>query len=175
MATFSATCILALVAMATIVRVQSIYLQGSSKSYARFEKWNACKDSTLSFEFKSSQNSAQLMYVDDGGDYDYIHVSYSAGRVRVAINIVDGKDGFIQLEAGRNVDDGRWHKVEIIRNRMETTLVVDGQQDSEYSFGSDFNFGSHHKNSYVFFGGLPEQMGVGDVSNPDFLFASDRL
>ena len=80
---------------------------------------------------------------------------HTSGRIRVVLNIVDGRDGHVQIDVGSDVNDGRWHRVEIRRNRMETTLIVDGDTDSRFAFGSDFNFGNLRENSEVFFGGLP--------------------
>lgn len=80
---------------------------------------------------------------------------HTSGRVRAVLNIVDGRDGHIQIDVGNNVNDGDWHRVEIKRNRMETTLIVDGDTSSKFAFGSDFNFGDLRSNNEVFFGGLP--------------------
>lgn len=80
---------------------------------------------------------------------------HTGGRIRLILNIVNGRDGRVQIDVGRSVNDGGWHRVEIRRHRMETTLVVDGVSDSRSSFGSDFNFGSTEANSEMFIGGLP--------------------
>lgn len=74
---------------------------------------------------------------------------HTSGRVSVVLNIVDGRDGHVQLDVGSNVNDGAWHRVEIKRNRMETTLLVDTDTDSRFAFGSDFNFGDLRTNSEV--------------------------
>ena len=74
---------------------------------------------------------------------------HTSGRVSVVLNIVDGRDGHVQLDVGSRVNDGQWHRVEIKRNRMETTLLVDADTDSKFAFGSDFNFGDLSRNSEV--------------------------
>jgi leucine-rich repeat transmembrane neuronal protein 1/2 len=149
-----ALCIIFLISF--INPASSIRLDGT-RSHAKYPKWNACVNATFSFEFKTTQrNDALLMYVDDGGTYDFVEVSLHNGHVKLVLNIVDGRDGRVYMEIGNNVNDGRWHRVDILRNRMETTLIVDGQTDSKFAFGSDFLFGDISKNSHVFFGGLPE-------------------
>ncbi|KAK3601340.1 hypothetical protein CHS0354_011943 [Potamilus streckersoni] len=129
---------------------------GEDKSYAKFPKWNACVNATFSFEFKTTQTDGLLMYTDDNGTYDYVEVLLKDGRVRLRMNIVDGKEGSIEMFLASRLNDNRWHRVEIQRNRMETILIVDGMSDSRVAFGSDFSFGDIYKNNFVFFGGLPD-------------------
>lgn len=95
------------------------------------------------------------MYTDDNGDYDYVEIMVHSGTVRLRMNIVDGTEGSIEITLGRNVNDGRWHRVEVQRNRMETTLYLDKVHDSRVAFGSDFYFGNISSNNFVYFGGLP--------------------
>ena len=139
------------------VQVQGeIHVDGSDSSYARYPKWNACTNASFSFQFKTAQADGLLMYMDDGGRYDFLELMHTSGRVQLVLNIVDGREGRVQIEVGRNVNDGRWHRVEIRRNRMETTLMVDDVSSSRVAFGSDFIFGDLDTNSDVFFGGLPD-------------------
>ena len=146
------------VLLSLIGAAQGFYLQGTEMSYARFPDWNACINASFTFEFKTTQKEGLLMYVDDGGRYDFFEVMHVSGRVRCVLNIVDGRDGHVHIDVGTNVNDGRWHRVEIRRNRMETTLLVDRISDSRFSFGSDFHFGSLQNNSNVFIGGLPAEL-----------------
>ena len=151
---------------------QGIYLQGTERSYARYPKWNACVNASISFEFQTTQQESTLLYVDDGGKYDYFDMLQTNGRVRLLFNIVDGTDGSVQIDLATNVNDGHWHRVEIRRNRMETILTVDEETGSRYAFGSDFHFGDLGRpeariisaNSEVFIGGVPSTYGVEDSS-----------
>ncbi len=95
------------------------------------------------------------MYVDDGGTYDFFEIVHKSGHVDVVLNIVDGREGYVDLSLGRNVNDGRWHTVEIRRNRMETILIVDNDVQKAFAFGSDFHFGNPDTNRHVFLGGVP--------------------
>ena len=127
----------------------------TSKTYAKFPKWNACVNASLGFEFKTSAKEALLLYTDDNGRFDYVEILLVDSRVRLRMNIVDGREGSIEIVVGERLNDNRWHKVEIQRNRMETSLYVDGRSDNRVAFGSDFNFGNLTRNNYVFLGGLP--------------------
>lgn len=115
------------------------------------------------------------MYTDDNGKFDYVDVMLTDGRVRLRMNIVDGKDGTVEMTLGQRVNDRRWHRVKIQRNRMETTLYVDNYHDSRVAFGSDFNFGDVTTNNFVYFGGLPKTYYQGQTSNLEKLSLSSAF
>ncbi|ELT97440.1 hypothetical protein CAPTEDRAFT_26965, partial [Capitella teleta] len=129
-----------------------------SNSFARFPPWDACVNASISFEFKTTQQEGILMYVDDGGRYDFMEIMQRSGTIFLQLNIVDGREGRVEISVGNNLNDGRWHRVEVLRNRMETTLLVDGTPSSRYSFGSDFYFGNPADRKPVYFGGVPPGM-----------------
>lgn len=133
----------------------AITLTKTRSTFAKFPKWNACVNSSISFEFKTSQASGLLVYTDDHGGFDYVEVMLVDGRARLRMNIVDGKDGTVVITLGERLNDGRWHRVKVQRHRMETTLYVDSYHDSRVAFGSDFNFGNIETNNHVYFGGIP--------------------
>lgn len=130
---------------------------GQPETYARYPKWNACHNASLSFEFRTSQPTALLLYTDDNGRYDYLQLALTKGSVRLWINFVGEENRYVDIEANTEpLNDGRWHRVEIRRNRMETVLLVDGTQTSKVALGSDFEFGRDPaQNNYIFFGGVP--------------------
>ena len=152
-----------------IYTANAIQFTKTSKTYAKFPKWNACINASLSFEFRTLQSKSLLMYTDDRGRFDYAEILLVDGRVRLRMNIVDGREGSIEITLGERLNNNRWHRVEIQRNRMETTLYVDGQSDSRVAFGSDFNFGEIQRNNYVFFGGLPNEYYDGDQTKLETL------
>ena len=97
----------------------TLTLRGHRGGYVAFPKWYACINASLSFEFKTTVDYKQLlMYMDDGGTYDFIEVLLEqGGKLRVTLNIVDGRDGHVRMSFGNRLSDGQWHKVEIKRNR----------------------------------------------------------
>ena len=135
--------------------VRALYLPGSATSYARFPKWNGCINASILFEFKTTTDDAVLLYTDDGGTYDYFEVRLQNGRIHLRLNIVNGTDTSTEMHHGNNLADGRWHRVELRRKRMETILFVDGESVSTTSYGTDFYFGSLNTNSPVYVGGVP--------------------
>ncbi|XP_053386148.1 uncharacterized protein LOC123539409 isoform X3 [Mercenaria mercenaria] len=140
----------------SVIKVSNaLHFTKTSRTFAKFPKWNACTNSSFSFDFKTGNSKALLMYTDDNGGYDYVELMVHGGAVRLRMNIVDGHEGSIEITLGRNVNDRRWHRVEVQRNRMETTLYLDEFHESRVAFGSDFYFGNVSRNNFVYFGGLP--------------------
>ena len=154
---------------------QALEFSGEPNTYARFPKWNACPNASLSFEFKTRQSSALLMYTDDNGRYDFLQLALTKGAVRLLINFVSQENRFVDIEANTAaLNDGEWHRVEIRRNRMETILYVDGTQTSKVALGSDSDFGPNvTHNNYVFFGGVPSSYegNLRDLALPEVFFS----
>lgn len=140
---------------------QALRFLGESETYARYPKWHACQNASISFEFRTRQASALLLYTDDNGRYDYLQLALTKGSIRLWINFVAEENRYVDIEANTDpLDDGEWHRVEIRRNRMETILFVDGSQTSKVALGSDSDFGlDPTQNNYVFFGGIPSTYG----------------
>jgi len=136
-----------------------------SGTFARFPRWDACTNASISFEFKTSLDTALLMYTDDNGRSDYVEVMIHDGSVRLRLNVVDGKEGAQEIRLGNRLQDGRWHRVKIQRHRMETILYVDDLEGSQLTNGSDYMFGDTERNNDVFFGGMPPTYYKGHINN----------
>ena len=142
----------------------------------------------MSFEFRTTQVEGLLVYVDDGGHYDFIEIIHTSGRVKLVMNIVDGRDGHLRIVSGSNVNDGRWHSVKVTRNRMQIILTVDGVADNRIAFGSDYKFGHvtpsnitdihgevinlQNSSHPVYMGGLPDEFNdhIHSMSLPSSLY-----
>ena len=144
-------------------------LEGSQTSFAKFPKWNPCLNGSLSFEFLTTQPNALLLYSDDGGKYDFLEAKVVGGVARLRINLGDGTT---ILSAGLNLNDGRWHKVEVVRNYEETTLIVDNVAQTRASKGSEVAFGNMTQNSFLFVGGMPIALSarLSDLALPSVMF-----
>jgi len=79
----------------------------------------------------------------------------------------------VDLSLGRDVNDGRWHRVEVRRRRAETVLVVDDVEDRGVVFGHSFHFGRGN-NSDVFVGGIPPAFvrSLSRLAMPSAVFAA---
>jgi leucine-rich repeat transmembrane neuronal protein 1/2 len=149
--------LLPIVLALAVTPASALRFLGESDTYARFPIWNPCQNASISFEFQTRQPTALLLYTDDNGRYDYLQLLLYKGAVRLLINFVANENQNVDIEAKTlPLNDGQWHRVEIRRNRMETTLLVDGTQTSKVALGSDSDPGlDPAQNNYVYFGGIP--------------------
>ncbi|XP_054713514.1 neurexin-1-like [Uloborus diversus] len=74
------------------------------------------------------------------------------GILRLRFNLGGGA---MLTNAGRNLHDDRWHRVELIRNVEDTILKVDEDTQSKVTKGTDYQFGNYTSNSFVYIGGIP--------------------
>ncbi|XP_064621737.1 neurexin 1-like isoform X2 [Lineus longissimus] len=152
-----------------ILCVNGFELEGSQNSFAKFQKWNPCRNSTISLEFKTDEPNGLILYFDDGGHYDFFEIKLVGGVVRFRLNLGHGA---IILAAGQNLNNNNWHKIEITLNGGKMTLQVDSLTHSKPTTGFDQNFGNITNNSDVFIGGLPEAYDnkLGQLALPSVVF-----
>ncbi|XP_037909404.1 neurexin-1 isoform X2 [Hermetia illucens] len=127
-------------------------LDGSKNSFAQFRKWYTGLNGSLELEFKTEQPNGLVLYTDDGGTYDFFELKLVEGALRLRYNLGGGAQ---IITVGRDLHDGHWHKVQVLRNDDQTTLVVDGVPQSRTSRGKEFQFGKFATNSDVYIGGMP--------------------
>ena len=104
-----------------------LLLEGSLSSYAQFRKWQATPNASLEFDFQTTQPSGVLLYTDDGGYYDFVELKLVEGSVQLRFNFGAGAE---VLTVGRGLNDGRWHRVSLLRAGAATTLAVDDARDA---------------------------------------------
>lgn len=161
--------LLNLVLLALVLpRCLGFSLDGSAGSYAKFPGWEPCLNGTLSFEFQTDRPNALLFYFDSG-QKKYLELKLVGGIAKLKVNF--GK-GLVILSAGSNLNDNAWHKVEIIRNNLDTTLLVDSIEFRRKSLGVDFDSDNVTEDRFLFMGGLPEEYDreLSKLSLPSVLF-----
>ncbi|XP_061165140.1 neurexin-1-like isoform X3 [Saccostrea echinata] len=149
---YSTSCVLhGFLFLVSLSSISSFKLEGSSSSYAKFQKWKPCQNGSLHFEFQTSMASALLLYTDDGGFTDYFELSLLVGALQLKVNLGGSQ---VRLNLGNNLNDSRWHKVGMFRQGRTVTLTVDQLSTSQEFYGRNLEFG-RGRNSPVFIGGLP--------------------
>ncbi|XP_076366546.1 neurexin 1-like [Tachypleus tridentatus] len=142
--------IISLVIIFWSVTCESFVLEGSPTSYAQFKRWNG----SLSFEFQTNELNGLLFYTDDGGRFRYFfELKLVEGTLRLRYNLGQGS-AFITV--GRGLNDGEWHRVEIVRHMDKVSLRIDDETESRLTYTTDFAFGDLSMNSFVYIGGLPD-------------------
>ena len=136
-------------------QILALNLEGSSSSYAQFAKWYLDgSNSSLELEFRTREQNGLLVYMDDGGYYDFLELKLVSGSVRLRFNLGDGAE---TVSLGRDLNNGAWHRVGVHLLGPKVTLAVDNLRKSEniQKKGRDYTLGNYTINSYVYIGGLP--------------------
>merc|ERR1719458_752404 len=103
-------------------------------------------------EFRTKQSDGLLLYLDDGGYYDFLELKLVSGCIRLRYNLGSGPQS---LSLGAALDRGRWHRVGLTILGSRVTLAVDNLRQASSSPGSDTSLGNFTINSFVYLGGLP--------------------
>ncbi|XP_066501285.1 neurexin 2a isoform X2 [Hoplias malabaricus] len=106
--------------------VEALEFDGLPGQWARYGRWEEARDTgELSFTMKTNVSRAVVLYLDDGGDCDFLEVLISEGRPLLRFAIHCGEPASLHLET--RVSDERWHRVLLTRNYRQTTLAVDAE------------------------------------------------
>ncbi|XP_013918621.1 PREDICTED: neurexin-2-like [Thamnophis sirtalis] len=98
---------------------------GMPGQWARYARWDASSSGELSFSIKTNVSRALVLYLDDGGNCDFLELLILEGRFRLRFTISCAEPASLHLETP--INDDRWHMVLLTRNYRETMLVVDGE------------------------------------------------
>ncbi|KAM6435119.1 neurexin-2-beta isoform 18-T18 [Liasis olivaceus] len=98
---------------------------GAPGQWARYARWDASSSGELSFSLKTNVSRALVLYLDDGGNCDFLELLILEGRFRLRFTISCAEPASLHLETP--INDDRWHMVLLTRNYRETMLVVDGE------------------------------------------------
>ena len=74
------------------LQITGLTLEGSTSSYAQFAKWFTGTNSSLELEFRTRQSDGLLLYLDDGGYYDFLQLKLVSGRLRCRFNFGGGAE-----------------------------------------------------------------------------------
>ena len=136
------------------LQISALTLEGSSTSYAQFAKWFTTTNSSIELEFRTRQSDGLLVYLDDGGYYDFLELKLVSGRLRCRFNFGSGAE---TLAMGQDLDNGVWHKLEVRLLGQKVSLTLDHLRKSKnvQNQGGDLMLGNFTINSAVYIGGLP--------------------
>ena len=132
-------------------------LEGSLTSYTKFPPWEVSENGSLQFDFRSRFPDGLLLYMDDGGRYDFIEVKLVDGVARLRFNLGSGT---CVVTLGQGLDDGAWHSLELRRHDARTTFTLDNISETQRCCNTDCRFGNISRNSDLFIGGLPIEYGA---------------
>ena len=113
---------LALLAAATAVALE---YEGVPGQWARYSRWDAEATGDLSLILKTNLSEALVLYLDDGGNCDFLELLVVDGRLQLRFTIHCVEPARLHTET--RVDDHRWHRVLLARDHRETRLTVDNE------------------------------------------------
>ncbi|XP_055878286.1 neurexin-2-like isoform X11 [Biomphalaria glabrata] len=132
--------------------VVTLNLDGSPGSYVKYPPWEPCLNGSFSFEFKTREQNALLLYLNKG-EYLFFEIKVYKGGVRLRVNVGEGT---LILRAGENLDNNEWHSVEVRQDGEMTYLSVDGREQQKKSPGLLQYYGHVTSNdTFLVIGGLP--------------------
>ncbi|XP_031688331.1 neurexin-2 isoform X6 [Oncorhynchus kisutch] len=122
---FSALPMGPLVFLSLLVTARALEFGGAPGQWARYGRWEAGSLGELSFSLKTNISKALLLYLDDGGNCDFMELLIVGGRLQLRFAIHCAEPATLHMET--QVNDDRWHMVLLTRNFRETLLMVDGE------------------------------------------------
>ncbi|CAL1573514.1 unnamed protein product [Knipowitschia caucasica] len=99
--------------------------EGGPGQWTRYAQWDAKTTGELSFILKTNISKALVLYLDDGGNCDFLELLIVDGRLQLRFTIHCAEPAFIHTETF--VSDQRWHRVLLSRDHRETRLQVDNE------------------------------------------------
>lgn len=105
---------------------RALEYEGVPGQWTRYGQWDAKTTGELSFILKTNISKALVLYLDDGGNCDFLELLIADGRLQMRFTIHCAEPASLHTET--QVDDLRWHRVLLTRNYKETKLVVDNEE-----------------------------------------------
>lgn len=100
--------------------------EGVPGQWTRYGQWDAKATGELSFILKSNISKALVLYLDDGGNCDFLELLIADGRLQLRFTIHCAEPASLHTET--HINDHRWHRILLARNYRETKLVVDNEE-----------------------------------------------
>ncbi|XP_042566910.1 neurexin 2a isoform X12 [Cyprinus carpio] len=111
--------------MVGIAVTAALEFDGLPGQWVRYGPWEAGATGELSFTMKTNISKAVVLYLDDGGNCDFLELFINDGRLQLRFAIHCGEPASLHMET--HVNDERWHRVLLTRNYRETMLAMDGE------------------------------------------------
>lgn len=118
--------LLLLLLPALAARAAALEFGGGPGQWARYARWaGAAGSGELSFSLRTNASRALLLYLDDGGDCDFLELLLRDGRLQLRFTLSCAEPATLRLDTP--VADDRWHMVLLTRDARRTALAVDGE------------------------------------------------
>ncbi|KAK3606482.1 hypothetical protein CHS0354_041433 [Potamilus streckersoni] len=119
-------------------RCQQLRHSFDGSGYALYKSFEQCEESRTSIEILTQQSNSLIFYNGPFGvisdtdpvdyislqlknGYPYLEINHGTGTLTLALNGLDSQDK-LQM---RPFDDGKWHRIDVIRDKKFVRLVAD--------------------------------------------------
>ncbi|KAG8008589.1 Neurexin-2 [Nibea albiflora] len=109
-----------------VLRGIALEYEGVPGQWTRYGQWDARATGELSFILKTNVSKALVLYLDDGGNCDFLELLIADGRLQMRFTIHCADPASLHTET--RINDLRWHRILLSRNYRETKLVVDNEE-----------------------------------------------
>lgn len=109
-----------------VLRGIALEYEGVPGQWTRYGQWDARATGELSFILKTNVSKALVLYLDDGGNCDFLELLIAEGRLQMRFTIHCADPASLHTET--RINDLRWHRILLSRNYRETKLVVDNEE-----------------------------------------------
>uniref|UniRef100_UPI003AB0B51A neurexin-2-beta isoform X2 n=1 Tax=Centroberyx gerrardi TaxID=166262 RepID=UPI003AB0B51A len=117
---------LLLAGLVLTVMGMALEYEGVPGQWTRYGQWDARASGELSFILKTNISKALMLYLDDGGNCDFLELLIADGRLQMRFTIHCAEPASLHTET--RINDLRWHRILLSRNFRETRLVVDNEE-----------------------------------------------
>jgi len=148
--------LLPLLLLLTVSSSSAFFTDGTRGSYVQYPRWQACLNTSISFEFKSLGYPHGVLFYTDDGLFELRLVQRKLMlRIKPPNLHIRDTSRYIFANNYKDLDKDQWHKVKIQLNTKETILTVDDFKIRKKVPENDVLFGSLERNNFVILGGMP--------------------
>jgi len=130
-------------------------------SFAEYPPWSARLSGSLEFEFKTFNPRSLLIYAEEISDSpndrkSFLKLSLLHGSLNLVVQM-GGEDSRSKKTKrfSANLNDLRWHKVRIVRDKNKTTVTIDGRWS--FDLTNQGTISELPVNSSLFVGGVNKE------------------
>ena len=132
--------VISIIAVARPAVSSRTFLPG--RAYLEYPKWAAALRGRVEFYFKTSKMDGTLLHVDS------LHLKLDRGMLNCSVQL--DNDLVHHQTFGKNLNDDRWYKIDVIKGSFDLKIEVDGKKRFDFN---DAHLMQFSKSIYI--GGVP--------------------
>ena len=146
-----------------LIFVKTYTFTKMKSSYIKYEQWDVTELGALTFKFKTHNHYGLIFYSDNSKssstEESFISLALNYGKLSLTVQM--GAEDYRSKKSediGTDLNDLKWHYVEIKRKGRETTIKLDNNPNTEKILINDGEQSKLVLNSGLFFGGISPEL-----------------